>query len=187
MTFFLDNDSSYAIPVTTDSSNITIIAGPLVEAKWNYYGVLYEHEFDPHAGAIYYNKYLSPAVVNGPLILERAAVGCVNLALGQIMYALKYPNSDSCDKKLDVKHTFEVTEVKEWLLGFVPQPFFSSIRRSFKSPELYNWNIMATDPKYSNDYMVNVSQDIASRDEVARLLYDIEPARLLRAVLYEKK
>jgi len=53
----LSEVNSYATPVTSNDSDITIIAGPLVKPKWNFHGVLQEPGYQPHEGAIYYNKY----------------------------------------------------------------------------------------------------------------------------------
>jgi len=103
------------------------------------------------------------------------------------MYALEYPNSDSCDKKLDTSSVFKVTEVKGGNFDYLRRLFFSPVARSFKSPEHYKWGVMATDPEYSNDYMININEDIEPRDEVARLLYDIGTAMQSRYNLKMRK
>ena len=172
MTSILSETCLCANPVTTNDSDVDIIVKPLAKANWNFYGVVPDLESLGAVGVAYYNKYLSPAWdMWNQVILEdkRAMLGCLNWGLGVVMHTLKYPNSISCDNKLDVRKTFYIREKPNIINGefindiSVPKP------RRFQIPNLYNWEIMATNPGYEYAKTLNLDVYIASRDEVVEL------------------
>ncbi|MCL2147280.1 MAG: C10 family peptidase [Synergistaceae bacterium] len=183
MVIVLNIISAYAKAVTTYDSDVDIIVKPFVKANWNFYGVVPMSNDLGGIGVAYYNKFLNPAWdKNKKVLLEdkRAMVGCLNWGLGEVMHTLKYPNSVSCDNKLNTTIRFKTIEKPYIKNGEFIFDLSFPVERSFLSPDLYNWDIMATNPDYEYAKTLSLDVYIASRDEVARLLYDISTANKSR-------
>ena len=89
---FYEDNISKDIPISID-----VVVNPIVKTRWNFNGIVNDLAFQTKDGLPYYNHYLPfietvnfPDFGSTPFqkipLARRAAVGCVNLAMGQIMY-----------------------------------------------------------------------------------------------------
>ena len=100
---------SYDVYVDTSHipEDVEAVVKPLIKTRWNFNGFILKKTDHVGYGLAYYNKYL-PFIETVKVHLEpkkeisnarRAAVGCVNLAMGQVMHFHEYPNADALPGK----------------------------------------------------------------------------------------
>ena len=197
-------DTSY-IP-----EDVEAVVKPLIKTRWNFNGFIVKSPMYLGYGLAYYNKYL-PFIETVKVQLEpkkeisnarRAAVGCVNLAMGQIMHFHEYPNADALPGK-EMGEGVKELKVTIDRGGFWPPKESKPLLKGTGRNGFYDWKKMPVFPKiedfyaYINEYMdtegnlrlpdksgnVSLQKAFDQQDEVARFLSDVGAATESRYVL----
>jgi hypothetical protein len=165
--------TSYAMrDAMVDPNKVIPVVSPLLKPQnspdtiqWDYRGYLNSELKDP-----YFNRYL-PALIDSTTGEKSnkylAAVGCVNLAMGQIMYMYGYPDKNS--PEIDTNTSFTVWN------DFIPIPG-RKIQGGTEINRSYKWEIMKPRPTYEVVPDRFHFPKNPGRDEAGKLLRDISVA-----------
>lgn len=146
---------------------VTPIVRPIVKARWNYRGIILASGDEVQKGLAYYNKYL-PFIETlqhtvwdvkhpkGQRNSRRAAVGCTNLAIGEIMYTHQYPDVGKLpDKKIQGVFKVDVIDLTNHAKserGKEVSLFGGTSERNF-----YNWSKIPRSPQMDDVFYDNVT------------------------------
>lgn len=178
---------------------VSPIVRPMIRTRWNFNGLLPRMPDEADRGLAWLNARLPfiatrhhmtwidsdrPVQQDNAL---RAAVGCVNLAVGQIMHHHRWPRGPA-----RVGETFEALVLRQGARGFERMP--ATLSGGTGPGGAYAWDVMALMPQISDVYPllddegrlpVDASGDVvlpprsplrAGRDETARLMADVGAA-----------